>query len=110
MTSTQVAEFESKEACPRCQEHKLFTNDVQKDAPFVRYHCLCCNYEFSQKSEEKAKKKKKAESRSEQYLGMLFVVVTMFVIVLITLDEQRQVEQGESAPSSRIELLRRQIS
>lgn len=109
MTSTQVAEFKSKEACPRCQEHKLFTNDVQKDAPFVRYHCLSCNYEFSQKVKNKVRKKKKTE-RSEQYLGMLFVVVTMFVIVLITLDNQRQADQVEPALSSRIELLRRWIS
>ena len=109
MTSTQVAEFKSKEACPRCQEHKLFTNDVQKGSPIVHYHCLNCNYEFHKKAEDKAKKKKKTASRSEQYLGMLLVVETKFVIVMITLDNQAQQDQRELEQSSRIELLRRWI-
>ena len=109
MTSTQVQEFKSKEACPRCEEHKLFTNDTQKGLPYVRYRCLSCNHEFSKKAEDKAKKKKKATSKSESYFGLLLVAVTMFVIVVITMADQNQQNQEGLAPASRIELLRRWV-
>ncbi|MEO0884724.1 MAG: hypothetical protein AAFY54_02170 [Cyanobacteria bacterium J06648_10] len=44
------AELKSKDACPRCGEHKLFTNDSEKEDHVVHYHCLNCNYEYSETS------------------------------------------------------------
>lgn len=111
MSSTQIEEFKSKEACERCGEHKLFTNNTQKGAPFTRYRCVNCNHEFIETAEDKARKKKPPVSRNESYLGMLFVVITMFVIVAITTSNQeRQDEDVIVEPTSRIESVSSQSS
>ena len=109
MTSTPVQKFKGKETCSRWQGHQLFTQDPQKRLPYVRYWWPERNSEFSKKAEDKAKKKKKATSKSESYFGLLFVAVTMFVIVVITMADQNQQNQEGLPPASRIELLRRWV-
>jgi len=99
MTSTLVKDFESKESCPRCNEKKLFTNDTHKDAPIVRYHCLCCNHEFSEAAELKELKKRRNKTNKQDepsgLLAAVFIAVMMVVIFAITqTDQKNQAEES----------------
>lgn len=44
-----VSELRSKEACPSCGDHKLYTNDSEKEDSITRWHCLNCNHTFYEK-------------------------------------------------------------
>ncbi len=115
MKSTLVTEFESKEACPRCNEKKLFTNDTHKDASVVHYHCVGCNYEFSEAAELKdLKKRMNKANKQEESSGLLaavLIAVMMIVIFAITqADRQNQTEetfQLEGSSSGQSEFLSR---
>ncbi|MGB3570892.1 MAG: hypothetical protein WA783_07575 [Phormidesmis sp.] len=99
MTSTLVKDFESKDPCPRCNEKKLFTNDTHKDAQIVRYHCLCCNHEFSEVAELKELKKRRNKTNNQDepsgLLAAVFIAVMMVVIFAITqTDQKNQAEES----------------
>ena len=111
MTSTQIKEFKSKEACPRCSAHKLFTNDTAKDSPSFHYHCLNCSHEFSVSAEAKERQKKakrRKGQKDESFLGIAVIALIVLVISLVTISQQEnEQEQNTLQPSSRIEALKR---
>ncbi|MEL6940672.1 MAG: hypothetical protein AAFO84_15935 [Cyanobacteria bacterium J06598_1] len=109
MTSTQIKEFKSKGACPRCNEHKLFTNETHKDAPVVHYHCLRCNHEFSETAEfkEYREKQKKKEAKKENSLGAAFLALLVVVILAVLVSRESEVPNGELQPTGQVEQLQR---
>ncbi len=115
MKSTLVKEFESKEACPRCEEKKLYTNDTQKGVAVVHYHCLRCNHEFFEPAEFKELKKHRSKAgKSEEPSGLLasvFIAVMMIVIFAITQADRQNQPEGtfelDNQPSEQSDFLSR---
>ncbi|MEL7051059.1 MAG: hypothetical protein AAFV85_17560 [Cyanobacteria bacterium J06634_6] len=107
MTSKLLPEIKSKEACRRCGEHRLFTNDSEKEDSVIHYHCLNCNAEYNETSDSKDYKKRKAKEKKKDdapssFLGLAIFVLMMFVILTITVDQERK--RDAAAPLNSTEL------
>ena len=106
MTSKLLPELKSKEACPRCEKHKLFTNDSEKEDSVIHYHCLACNFEYDETSDSKAYKKRKAKEKKKDepssFLGLAIFVLMMFVILTITVDQERKRDATQPLDSTEL--------
>ena len=102
MTSTLLPEYKSKSACPRCDQHKLFTNDSEKEDAVIHYHCLNCNFEYNETSDIKAYKKSKQKEKKDEapsgLVGMMIFALMMVVILTVTVDQERKRESLQPGP------------
>jgi len=103
MPSTSLIELKSKEACPACGKHKLFTNDSKKNDDVVHWQCLNCNHTFFEGADEKKDNKKKDDSA----FGSASAIITMLVatILILMFAQTRQNNQEPVQPAAQYEQL-----
>lgn len=90
MLTTVLDDVKSKEACPSCEQHRLTTNDVHTVDDRMHYHCLSCNYEFSNTAADREQLKKMQKSKDEPSLqaGALFLLLLAAVTLAVFLSER----------------------
>lgn len=107
MTSQLLPEFKSKEACPACGKHKLYTNDSEK-ADTMRQHCLSCNHiTYENEAQKEFRKKREKANKKDQpssSLGITIIAMIMLVVLALVL-EQKQDTPETAQPVSQIERL-----
>lgn len=108
MLSTRI-ELKSKEACSVCGEHKLYTNDSEKNDEVVRWHCLNCNHTFSENvAEKKARKQKEKEQKKDQpsgVSGITMIALILIAILMVTLSQEQESTQETAQPATQSEQL-----
>jgi len=106
MLSTRI-ELKSKEACSACGEHKLYTNDSEKDDSVVRWHCLNCNHTFSEDEPRKKfrqrKEKEQKKDTPSSSIGITVIALLMIVILTVVLDQQKNNQETVQPANSQVE-------
>ena len=108
MPSASIIELKSKEACAECGQHKLYTNDSEKNDSVVRWHCLNCNHTFFE-TEDQKKFRKDKEKEGKQYnsisSGVILISLTLVTILMLLMNSQQNETQAPTQPDNQFEQL-----